>query len=439
MMSLLTHLQQQIETLPQHQSICVGYSGGLDSHVLLHALCQLKLKQTLSAIHINHGLSPNAAQWEAHVRQVCQELKIPIQVISVDATRKAKQSPEESARKARYMAFERALPQQSILALAHHQHDQAETFLLQCCRGSGIDGLVGMPVIKPFHQSCLWRPLLEISRKLLEQYARSNHLNWIDDESNFDTAFDRNYMRHQVIPKLQKRWPAFIETLSRTTINLAEAQSLLTELAIADYDACRNDQQLNRQALLKLSEARQRQCLRYWIRQQELPLPNRDRLCQIQTDVCQSRYDATPLVSWPGAEVRRYQEQLYAMPPLALIPQDYQARWDLNEEFILPVHLGVLAFHPASNGLHIPKDARIEIRFRTGGERIQPQGRQGHQRLKHLMQTWRIPPWQRNRIPLIYINDTLACVVGYTIAEEFKVPETGTLSHYRTGVIEIAH
>ena len=422
------HLSQQLAQLPPARRYWVAYSGGCDSHVLLHALAQLRaqLGVTLHAVHVNHGLSKQADDWSHHCSEVCQKLDVPFVDISVNANASAGQSPEEAARLARYAALANVMEPGDGLLLAHHQDDQAETVMLQLLRGSGVRGLSAMPLHAPFGAGWLGRPLLVFSRASLGHYADSQGLEWIDDPSNFDTDFDRNFLRQDVLPRLKGRWPAADKTLARVAAHQAEAAELLGELAAQDYGHLQGEVEgtLSVVALRSLPVSRLRNVLRYWLNTIiGLPMPDARHLNRIIDEVLPAAADATPLVSWAGCEVRRFNERLYAFETVGIHRSDTIYAWDLQQ----PVRLASLGceLQPAKNtgkGLRASLAGRddITIRFRQGGERCRPAGRGHTHQLKKLFQEWQVPPWLRERVPLIYVGNEIAEVVGYCVCEPFQ-------------------
>lgn len=432
-------LSAQLARLPDARRYLVAYSGGCDSHVLLHAMHQLQQRDgfELAAVHINHGLSPHAKEWELHCGVVCASLGIPCQSIPVQARAKAGESPEAAARKARYAALRSVVQQGEGLLLAHHMDDQAETLLLQQFRGAGSRGLAAMPAWQKFQQGWLGRPLLDISRAQLLDYARENQLSWIDDPSNFDTDFDRNFLRHDVVPILQQRWPSMNATLARVSRLQAETSQLLEELAELDWQHCQSEQDglgLPVESLLSLSPHRQRNLLRYWISEiQGMSLPNSERLYQIQNEVLTAAEDASPCVSWQGVEVRRYRGTLFAMSPQAELEGEFT--WADQTELVLPD--GSVLQKEAAMGQGLKQElfnqGRVSVRFREGGESCRPAGRKETHQLKKLFQDWGIPPWERQRIPLLYLDDELAMIVGYCVCEPFAAnrEEQGVLISHK--------
>lgn len=425
----VTLLKEHLTPYLDAKVLWVAYSGGCDSHVLLYSLVALRseIKTEIKAIHINHGLSPLANEWEEHCRKTCEDLDVPYLSIAVDVKPK-KTSPEEAARNARYDEWKKMLQKNEILLLAHHQDDQAETVLIQLLRGSGVKGLAAMPAKQVFSLGYLCRPMLGFLREEIYSYAVKNNLNWIDDPSNFDTDFDRNFLRHDVVPLLKTRWPSLKKTLSRTASHLAEADHLLTELAYKDWHHVHESDQINVSALMKLSEKRQRNVLRYWISDYcELTLPDTVHLNRILKEVLTAAADAEPEVIWKGGEVRRYQGLLYAQEKLpgqkkdsSLIWQDIEKPLQLNDN-----GLRILATTSVGKGLSWRKlkNKEISLRRRQGGETCRPVGRGQTHQLKKLFQEWQVPPWERGTIPLLYVDGELAQVMGYCLCEAYAAVE----------------
>jgi tRNA(Ile)-lysidine synthase len=403
----------------------VAYSGGLDSHVLLHALCQVRKiypDLTIKAIHVNHGMSNNADEWAEHCVQVCQSLAVECIVKRVDVLAVAnKQSIEETARNLRYQAFKEVVNTGNYLLMAHHQDDLAETFLLQALRGAGPKGLASMPSAKFFYGGMLLRPLLKFSRTSLKQYANAQELLWQEDESNADERFDRNYLRKHIMPLLSQRFAGATLALSRAAKHCAEANQLLETLAQQDLRDNKGDIEdtLSISSLLKISEIRQKNLLRLWIKQQGYPLPSSAMLNQLQKDVLSVKQDAYPRFSWQGAEIYRYQDNLYILQPLLKHDNTLIVKWDMSQPLVLH-NIGKLqAYEETAAGLLLPDIDNITVRFRQGGERIHPEGRSGSRPLKKLFQEWGVPPWLRDRIPLVFYHDTLVMVVGYAISKDY--------------------
>ena len=427
-MTLSRQFQKILESLPavQTASCCVvAYSGGVDSHVLLH-LCK-SAGLPLRAVHIHHGLQTDADAWDMHCRKVCEQLDIGYRCLHVNAVPAQGESPEDAARTARYQALVEQLAADEVLLTAHHLDDQAETFLLQLLRGAGPAGLASMPLIKPFGEGHHVRPLLTINQDQIRQYAEEHQLDWVDDPSNADISYDRNYLRQEVLPLLRKNWPAMAESISQAANLQQDSLEIIDAMAAIDLSAVAG-QQKNSLIISRLRELpvpRQYNVLRYWINQAGYDKPKRNILQEILNSVVPAAEDATPLVFWGDTEVRRYKDMLYVLPALSSEEIHHVYAWDGEQ----PLYVDTLKLElrlEQSQGKGLQQNAvtsGLTVRFRQGGEQIRPHGRRHTHSLKKLMQEAGIPPWQRNRIPLLYINNELACVCGYWVAESYSVSE----------------
>ncbi len=405
-----------LKKLSLYSRVFIGFSGGLDSTVLLHNLtAQPLLVNQLTAVHINHGLSANAFNWQEHCQQFCAENGIPLIIKQIDFARQA--NIEEEARQARYKAFSLLLTAEDCLLLGHHLDDQAETLLLQLFRGAGIDGLAAMAARKQFAPGQLLRPLLQYSRQTLADYAKFHGLKWIEDESNQDISFTRNYLRHEVLPQLRLRWPALIRNLSRTTLHCQQAQASLDDLANIDCPELKQcSMTLPIASLAALKHARIGNVLRVWFKMNKVKLPNTVTFNRLISEVIQAKDDANPQVGWQNFFVRRYRQTLYLIKKSSAILLQSQI-WSSFPQPILLEGLGTLQTKKAEKGIVLPAPSHIEIRFRQGGELFNWHGQT--KQLKKLLQEWAIPPWLRNSIPLLYINSQLAAVVGYAVSDLF--------------------
>lgn len=398
------------------KKIWVAYSGGVDSHVLLHALVQnSNLSHDITAIHIHHGLQNQADAWREHCIQQARILDVFIEIKHVNAKPAKGQSPEAAAREARYTAFSEIIEPGDVLVTAHNQNDQAETIVLQLIRGAGVKGLAAMPPKADFYQGILYRPFLEISRTTIENYAQHFHLKWIEDPSNANIHFDRNFLRQRIFPLLADRWPSIEKTLSRSAEHCASASDMLDELAHEDLENLLEPKYhaMNIEKLLHLSIQRQKNVLRYWIEKQKLPLPSTVHLDCLLREGVHAADDKVPCVQWPGAEVRRFKGFLFAMSPVADFDSSVEIVWDRQGPLKLPADLGVVELNDERTigRLLSSIEGPVMIRFRKGGEVMKLPGREGRHELKKLFQEWKVLPWRRNRVPLIYSGDELIAVL----------------------------
>ncbi|MEA2081021.1 MAG: tRNA lysidine(34) synthetase TilS, partial [Pseudomonadota bacterium] len=335
-----------LKKLPRAPEYWVAFSGGVDSHVLLQLLARARrqLPGTLAAVHVNHQIQQQSGDWEIHCRSVCEELRIPFHLLRVQGRARTGESPEAAARTARYRALADWLPSNAVLITAQHQDDQAETLLLQLFRGAGPRGLAAMPENTALGHGRLLRPLLEISRKAILSYAREHRLRWIEDPSNTDTRYDRNLLRQRIMPELQQHWPGLSKVLARAAGHQADQVELAQALAALDYRVCwRSDSGcLSVSVLQGLPPARQRNLIRYWLEQAGLPLPSQVLLERIRAEMLSGREDASPLVHWPGSEVRRFRDGLYSMTPLPVHDPSSRYRWDFREPLNLDQAGGIL-------------------------------------------------------------------------------------------------
>lgn len=408
-------IKRFFEKFTDKKTMWVAYSGGVDSHVLLHALAHNNIRQhDIRAIHIHHGLQAEADAWREHSIQQADFLNIPIEIRHVDAKPAKGQSPEAAAREARYAAFREIVQAGDVLLTAHNQNDQAETILLQLIRGAGVKGLSAMPSQANFNNGILFRPFLEISRATIESYAQRFQLTWIEDPSNQNTHFDRNYLRQTIFPLLASRWPSIEKTLSRSAEHCSSMNELLEELAQEDLErvVSNNNQAVNIERLLALSLARQKNVLRYWIENQQLPLPSTAHLEILLHDVVYAGEDKMPCVHWPGGEVRRFKGFLFSMLPLSDFDSSAEIYWDRKTALKLPADLGVIKLDDQRiKGKPLSSiEGTVIIRFRRGGEVLKIPGRDGTHELKKLFQEWCVLPWRRDRVPLIFSDEKLVAV-----------------------------
>ncbi|GAB4509648.1 MAG: tRNA lysidine(34) synthetase TilS [Sulfuricaulis sp.] len=403
----------------------VAFSGGLDSCVLLHALCQLResLNLPLHALYVDHGLHPDSSHWAQRARQTCDHLKVPCAIERAQVTRIREHGLEAAARRARYACLARHVGKGDILLTAHHADDQAETVLLQLLRGTGVHGLAAMPAMTAFHAGNLARPLLDFTREQLAAYARQEKLEWIDDTSNNDLRLSRNYLRHQVFPLLEAHWPEASRRIARSAGMAAEAAELLDDLAESDWNVCRGveETKLSVTALRGLPPPRQRNLIRYWLRRQGFLAPTAMHLDQVLTQVRRDPRSNRAVIRWAGIEVCRYRDELIALRPRDATDSSWRIHWNLTDTLEIPGVGFLRAEKSQGDGLSCERmgQSPISVGLRQGGEICRLPGRAHHHKLKKLMQEAGIPPWERNRLPLVYVNGDLAAISDRWVCEPY--------------------
>lgn len=396
----------------------VAFSGGIDSTVLLHALAKSGSGTHVVAVHIDHGLHPDSPAWASHCQAVAKNLGVAYTGLAVTVDESASGGLEAAARDARYTAFREIVEVNDCLLSAHHQDDQAETLLLNLMRGSGVTGLAGIGARRNFGKGLLLRPLLGVPLQDLKSYAASEQLEWIEDPSNRDTRFDRNFLRLEILPALASRWPAVAERLRRSAELVGEASELLDDLADADLAAVGTDNRLSIDQLQGLSAPRQRNVIRRAIRRCGVPAPPGRRLQQIVDELIPARPDAQPLVCWSGVEVRRYRNELFILPQPSRTSLSAGGTLLANGQRVsMGGKLGALQLVDTDSPGISPEIAAagLEIRFREGGETIRVAGHQSPQKLKGLLQEAGIVPWMRSRVPLLYRGENLVAVADLWI------------------------
>ena len=428
-LSLLDVVEKGFVSLPASfkkvKSMTVALSGGIDSVVLLHLLHQLQKRQnfTLKASHVHHGLSKNADKWVKFCEKLCTKLSIPLDVNYVKLPQKKSLGIEGEARQLRY---EKLLQTKTdLVVLAHHEDDQAETFLLQLIRGAGVKGLSSMAHFDNSRR--LWRPLLNTSRIDIESYAKKHKLKWIEDESNQNIDFDRNFIRSKVLPILKNRFSHIIKVISRSSSHLAEAQHLLDDLAKVDLKSYLKSNKyihkLNVKTLDKLSNARAKNVLRYWLEINDQLMPSKDLLDELLRQVLTAKKDATIKIYLSKEfEIRRYQDEIYIVPKDIKRQEDYEIVWAGESEIILPNGQKLKFKRVKGRGINLKflDDKKLKIRNRQGGEFFKPDSKRPTKKIKQLLHESDLPPWEREFLPLIFIGDQLAFVPNFGVDIKFQ-------------------
>ncbi len=401
---------------------------------LLHAAAGLRKRGTgfapwrVRALHVHHHLQEAADSAAALCRSECRRLGVPLRTVHLRLGALRGESLEAAAREARYAAARAELATGEALLTAHHDDDQLETLLLQLMRGSGLAGLAGMPECTPFGRGWHVRPLLGLTRAALASWANTHHLRWIEDASNDDPRFARNYLRLEILPRLRSRWPAASRVAARTASHLAEARDLLAELGQRDLERIAVGEAVDLGALAQLEPARQRNVLRTWLAMRGLGPPDALRLERIRTELPRARPDAQPVVSWGAASVRRHRGLLYAVPQLAAAP-GLPLRWDRSREPQLQLWAGLgrlrLVGHPQGPIALARLPRVLEVSARRGGERLRLQAGGPRRPLKDLLREAGVLPWWRDQLPLIRAAGRLVAVADLWIDVEFRAgPQT---------------
>ena len=421
MHSVENALAEAFANIRLDQSVVIAFSGGVDSSVLLHA-CHQYVQSSghhLKALHIDHQLQSNSLDWQRHCQQFSAALGIEYTSMQVDTRAFADCGPEGAAREARYQAFAQYLQAEEVLFTAHHADDQVETLLLRLLRGAGTQGLIGCVSNRELGLGRLSRPLLQVSQQDILSYADSYQLNWCEDPSNQSMQLDRNYLRHEVMPKLLQRWPHLRDTVLRAGRWQAESAQLLDRLA--QQDCVNGDDNPLAIEQLPLDDVNSlKNALRWWIRQQGFKPPSAKVLQQIIEHLLPAAEDAMACVRWSQVELRKYRQKLYVFPTLQQHSTSQNLSWDLQQPLhIASVDITLTRDQLDSAGLCLQNIDQLQVRFRQGGESLRPRGRDCEKTLKALFQEQGVPPWQRDRIPLLYHQDQLIFVLGYWIHEGY--------------------
>lgn len=376
------------------KTLWVGFSGGVDSRVLLEITVQDNKNNNVGAIHVNHNLHPNSSKWQDHCQDICDNLNIKLEIINVEVDGR-KIGVEAAARDARFVAFAGLVGINDTLLLAHHKQDQAETVLLRLLRGTGVKGLAGMKPITKINNMTVVRPLLNVSKQEIIDFATKNNLTWLEDPSNMENKFDRNYIRNNIMPAIVKRWPQGVDSIARAATHCQDINIFLENEVKKLYDD--SNDVLNIEKLLQLNNIMQKMLIRYWLGKLNCKMPSAKLLRVIIDDVVLAKNDAEPLVKIADFSVRRFQGNLY------LVRDDSLTEYSRMT----------------------PPEGCI-IGFRCGGERYKPEGAKFSKSLKKVMQEMAIPPWERARVPLVLRDGVVVELIyltkGSTDQKEYPTP-----------------
>ena len=415
--------------LENYSRIAVAFSGGLDSSVLLHSLVSIpEFKEKVFAIHVNHGLSPNSKSWIKHCDKFCSGLGVNFIPLTIELENS--KTNENILRKARYEALFSCLKQGDVLCTAHHQDDHIETILFRILRGTGIKGLAGIEKYSQMEGIDLIRPLISYSKKDLLDYAGKFEVNWIEDESNEDLSISRNFIRKKVIPNLKNdNWPEYKNSISYLSSKAKEANEILDEIAYLDLKLCASES-LDRLSILKikeLSHARAMNVLFTWLGiNTHLGVSNK-LTDQVYKSIILASESSNPVVTFGkkgqkgSFQIRRFNNLLHHLPLTETETLSNKKVWKWNSDDPLELPTGTLSMQVAlGKGISTQlTEPGISIKGRIGGERCKPEGRSKSQKLKKLFQEYGVPPWVRDRIPLVYVGDQLAAVSDLWVCEEF--------------------
>ncbi len=402
------------EHAPQRTGVVVAFSGGPDSTLLLHLAAENLPRRRVRALHIHHGWHADADAWAEHCQRVARGLGLRCENVRVDAGATRGVGPEAAAREARYAALCERLQSGEVMLTAHHRDDQAETLLLALLRGGGVHGWAGMPVRRTLGNGLHLRPWLDIPREDLQAELRRRGIEALDDPANADTDYDRVWLRERVLPVLRERHGEVNATLARAAAQAGEAAAGVDSLAARDFVTCRGTRTatLDCAALATLPAFRQRALLRWWVHREGLPRPGAARLESLRRQLVEAAADRNPHVAWSGGEVRRWRGEAWALMPAPALNLDAVYDWtdprqplDLPHRRIQPEALQALVGTVAET-------SHVQIRFRQGGERLPPQDGKGSVALKRWLADNGIPPWERDRIPLVYIDGDLMGAIG---------------------------
>ncbi len=415
--------------------LLVAFSGGVDSTVLLQLLVALRASKqlhTLSAVHINHGLSDYAADWSDHCESICEQLSVPLVVRKVAIESSA--DIELQARNLRYQVFEELLPENGCLLMGHHQDDQAETLLFRLFRGSGVDGLAGIPFSRMLGRGKLLRPMLSFSRKQIEDCAKLNQFTHIEDDSNTDQAYTRNYLRHSLIPEVERQWPGVNSRLAMLADELKEARELIGDVVEAEYEKVAvvspgavwgNQDLIAVDRIQALPFNRVNRVLRFWLNRYQCSMPDRRHLEIIVSEILGAREDGEPCFKLAEFEVRRSGNFLVLLKSHQVDFLPVETHWKPSEKPRLMLPDGSFLTINGSQSVDY-LGIEITVKYRehlSDGLKIRVAGRSGSKTVKRWLQEYRVPPWMRNRIPFLFVGDRMIAAASLWSCNELDVAE----------------
>ena len=410
--SALDIIERQIKPLLPNK-FCIAFSGGMDSTVLLHVMKNIiDEKSQIRAIHINHNIVDNSKVWTKTCKSICKNFGIDIEIISLEVTHNG-YGLEAAARDERYEKLKEILYENEYLLTAHHEEDQMETVFLRMARGTGLDGLQGINEKYSFGEGIIFRPMLEVSKTSVMDYAKEHQLKWVEDSSNQDTHFDRNFLRKKIIPQFRERWPSIASSVSRLSQLSAQNIKILNQIAEEDIGPIANMNELPLAKLLDKSFERANNMLRYIILANGMSIPSMKTLQDGLKEMLDPETDKS-VIAWKDYCIRKYKNHLYFLSNSDLEPNkvDVKIPWEIGKTVNLGENIGTIeATFIHGDGLSIKKcKNKLTISYRQGGELIKPIGHRINKSLKNLFQENQILPWMRDKIPLIYYQDELVSV-----------------------------
>ena len=379
-----------IDSLPNNSGYLIAYSGGTDSTALLHLIANANSSNNVRAIHINHGIQSQAQSWQDHCQRTCNQLKIPLIIEQANLS----DASENSCRIARYEFFDKHLKKDEILLTAHHAEDQAETVLLKLMRGTGIKGLCGMEKCRQFAQGYIARPLLEMTKKELKDYLIDNTIQWIEDTSNLDNSYKRNFIRNEIIPRLQNNFTHVIENISRSAENNSQSLDLLNHLI--DF----KDKHLSIQKLKEMPTSLQSTLVYHWLSHKSLPTPDKAVLMQTTHDFIYAKPDKHPHYKNRYYQLFRWQDAVYCIKNYDTLNSNLEFQWSTEKPFELPNGCGTLEYKGTEH-------LNLTLKFNQTGQKLQTHKHQFSKTIKQLFQENKVPTWERQNTPFIYHNDEL--------------------------------
>ena len=414
------------------QKIWVGFSGGTDSTALLHILTSMKNIDGITAIHINHQLNKKSDLWQKHCEDFCASLQVPLICKTVTITKPYKQGLEAEARFARYKAFSEIINQDDLLLLAHHKLDQLETFLYRLIKGHGISGLAGIPEYRKHNDFYLLRPLLNINKSIINNYITQQDLNYIDDPSNADNKFERNWLRNILLPIIAKRHEKILDSIYNSQLHLIEAKELLEDLAFVDFKkvCSKRHNRIIISELNKLSISRKINCIRVWLQKKNVVLPNRKQLKELMTQLMNIKQGKHPECCWQQYCVKAYNNELYLIINTSInkLNSSFKINFDENLECHLINNGYLKAYKKEFYGLGSLKDLYYKppVNLSLSVSLI---NRQGSKKLKTLLHEFNIPPWKRDVYPLLFSNNQLVYLPNIGVIDNVKDMQTKCFWH----------